>query len=66
MSIELRAGDVSAFFDAPFRAYDASVGYVSPMKGDIARMLDAAKNPLWTAGKLLRRVAVVSREKAGR
>lgn len=50
MSIELRAGDVDAFFDAPFYAYDASVGYVSPLKSDIAHMLDRDRNPLWTAG----------------
>lgn len=50
MSIELRSGDVGAFFDAPFHAYDASVGYVSPMKSDIVRMLDGDRNPLWTAG----------------
>ena len=50
MTIELRQGDPGAFFAAPFNAYPPDVGYVSPLKSDIARMLDPAKNPLWTAG----------------
>jgi hypothetical protein len=50
MTVELRAGDVEAFFAAPFHAYPREVGYVSPMKGDIRRMLDSAANPLWLAG----------------
>ena len=50
MSIELRQGDVDAFFDAPFNAYDPADGYVSPLRSDIVRMLDPAKNPLWTSG----------------
>lgn len=50
MTIELRQGDARAFFDAPFNAYPASLGYVSPMRGDIMRMLDPAKNPLWQSG----------------
>lgn len=50
MSLTLREGDRQAFFEAPFHAYPASVGYVSPMRGDIVRMLDPTKNPLWTAG----------------
>jgi hypothetical protein len=50
MTIELRQGDVAAFFDAPFNAYDPGDGYVSPLRSDIVRMLDPAKNPLWTAG----------------
>ena len=50
MTIVLRESDVDAFFDVPFAIYDPSVGYVSPLKGDIRRMLDAARNPLWTSG----------------
>jgi GNAT superfamily N-acetyltransferase len=50
MSIVLREGDVDAFFEAPFEIYDASLGYVSPLKSDIRRMLDPARNPLWTSG----------------
>ncbi|PCD04301.1 GNAT family N-acetyltransferase [Sphingomonas spermidinifaciens] len=50
MTVELRSGDVDAFFAAPFNAYAPDVGYVSPLKGDVRRMLDARANPLWTAG----------------
>lgn len=50
MTLELRQGDVAAFFDAPFNAYQPADGYVSPLRGDIVRMLDRAKNPLWTSG----------------
>lgn len=50
MTVTLRQGDVGAFFDTPFAAYDATVGYVSPLKSDIKRMLDAKRNPLWLAG----------------
>lgn len=50
MTLELRAGDVKAFFDAPFNAYGDEIGYVSPLRSDLARMLDADKNPLWRAG----------------
>lgn len=48
--IALRQGDVDAFFDTPFVIYDRSVGYVSPMRGDIRRMLDADRNPLLVDG----------------
>ncbi|QAY78367.1 GNAT family N-acetyltransferase [Sphingosinicella sp. BN140058] len=48
--ISLRSGDIDAFFAAPFAAYDQGTGYVSPMRSDIARMLDGAKNPLFTSG----------------
>lgn len=50
MTLELRQGDIAAFFDAPFNAYDPADGYVSPLRSDIVRMLDPAKNPLWTSG----------------
>lgn len=50
MSLDLRSGDAEAFFQAPFHAYPPSLGYVSPMKGDIIRMLDQDRNPLWKAG----------------
>ncbi|MEH3041562.1 MAG: GNAT family protein [Sphingomonas paucimobilis] len=50
MTVELRSGDVEAFFAAPFNAYPPDVGYVSPMKRDLKRMLDARANPLWRAG----------------
>jgi RimJ/RimL family protein N-acetyltransferase len=44
---ELKTGDAAAFFDAPFQAYSASDGYVSPLKSDILKLLDPTKNPLW-------------------
>lgn len=50
MTLELRQGDVAAFFDAPFNAYSPVDGYVSPLRSDIVRTLDPAKNPLWTSG----------------
>lgn len=54
MSLSLREGDARAFFDAPFHAYPPEIGYVSPMRRDILRMLDATKNPLWQAGNPFR------------
>lgn len=50
MTLELRSGDRRAFFDAPFNAYAPEVGYVSPLKGDIYKMLDPTANPLWLSG----------------
>ncbi len=50
MTFELREGNGRDFFDAPFNAYGPEVGYVSPLRNDIKRMLDPAKNPLWLAG----------------
>ncbi|MBV1703139.1 MAG: GNAT family N-acetyltransferase [Hyphomicrobiales bacterium] len=50
MSVTLREGDIDAFFKAPFEIYVASLGYVSPLKSDIRRMLDPARNPLWISG----------------
>lgn len=49
MSVELRQGDEEAFFAAPFHAYSRDTGYVSPMRGDVRRMLDPRANPLWSA-----------------
>lgn len=48
--IELVQGDARAFFDAPFNAYPADAGYVSPMRADVLRMLDPKKNPLLAGG----------------
>jgi hypothetical protein len=52
--IELRVGDSRAFFEAPFHAYRPGDGYVSPLRGDVLRMLDAKKNPLWLSGNPFR------------
>ena len=54
MTVTLTDGDRDAFFDAPFDAYGPEVGYVSPLQSDVMRMLDPAKNPLWTAGNPFR------------
>jgi GNAT superfamily N-acetyltransferase len=45
--LTLREGGIDAFFEAPFRAYGGSSLFVSPMKSDIARFLDAERNPLF-------------------
>jgi GNAT superfamily N-acetyltransferase len=50
MTLEIRQGDFDAFFQAPFEAYGPRSPYVTPMRSDLARYLDAAKNPLLTAG----------------
>ncbi|MEM5276820.1 GNAT family N-acetyltransferase [Cupriavidus taiwanensis] len=47
MTVTLREGDFDAFFEAPFACYGHATHFVSPMKGDLARALDAAKNPLF-------------------
>src|SRR5215475_4105517 len=52
--IDLRVGDSGAFFETPFHAYRPDDGYVSPLRGDILRMLDAKKNPLWLSGNPFR------------
>ncbi|PZO82013.1 MAG: GNAT family N-acetyltransferase [Mesorhizobium amorphae] len=54
MTLDLREGDARTFFEVPFTAYGPSDGYVSPMRGDILRMLDPKKNPLWRAGNPFR------------
>ncbi len=48
--IALRTGDAAAFFDVPFNVYGRQVGYVSPMRGDVRRMLDSGRNPLLSCG----------------
>lgn len=50
MSIEIREGDARAFFEAPFSAYPADLPYVSPLRGDLLRILDARANPFFTDG----------------
>jgi len=44
---ELREGDAGAFFDVPFQAYGKDSPYVSPLRSDLARYLDAEVNPLF-------------------
>lgn len=45
--IEIREGDLNAFFGAPFSAYGKRTPYVSPMLGDFKRFLSAQTNPLF-------------------
>jgi GNAT superfamily N-acetyltransferase len=45
--VSIREDDVDTFFDVPFRIYPADSPYVSPLKSDLARALDPAKNPLF-------------------
>ena len=45
--IEIRKGDIEAFFAAPFAAYGEKSLYVSPMLSDLKRFLSAEKNPLF-------------------
>jgi hypothetical protein len=54
MTLTLHEGDAREFFEAPFNAYPGSVGYVSPLRRDIMRMLDPSQNPLWLAGNPFR------------
>jgi GNAT superfamily N-acetyltransferase len=45
--IEIREGDLDAFFAAPFAVYGDRTPYVSPMFSDLKRFLSAEKNPLF-------------------
>jgi GNAT superfamily N-acetyltransferase len=45
--VQIVEGDFEAFFSVPFTVYPASSPYVSPMKSDLRRFLDRAKNPLF-------------------
>ncbi len=44
--VTIRERDFSSFFDAPFSCYGAAP-FVSPMRGDLKRSLDASANPLF-------------------
>lgn len=48
--MKLIEGDIDAFFDAPFAAYGRTSTYASPMRSDIERFFDSAKNPLLAGG----------------
>ena len=45
--LSLRYNDIDAFFATPFHAYSSTAPYVSPLKSDLARSLDARRNPLF-------------------
>ena len=51
-AIELRTGDVDAFHAVPREAYGPDTRYVSPLRGELARMLDAGQNPTFAPGDL--------------
>ena len=46
-AVELREGDFEAFFGVPFRVYGKDSLYVSPLRSDLRRFLDARANPLF-------------------
>ena len=50
--IELRTGDLRAFHRVPREAYGDDAPYVAPLHGDLARMLDPARNPTFAPGDL--------------
>lgn len=50
MSIELRERDLDGFFEVPFAIYPADSPYVTPMRSDLERYLDPARNPLMRDG----------------
>ncbi|KPF41220.1 GNAT family N-acetyltransferase [Rhizobium sp. AAP43] len=45
--IDIREGDINAFFAAPFAAYGKASPYISPMLSDLRRFLSAKTNPLF-------------------
>ena len=50
--MELRTGDLDAFHAVPREAYGSDTRYVSPLRADFARMLDAKRNPTFAPGDL--------------
>jgi hypothetical protein len=63
MPVTLRENDLEAFFDVPFRVYGRLSPYVSPLKSDLQRALDPARNPLFgAAGAGVRRVLTAHRD----
>ncbi len=47
MDLTIRIGDFDAFFAVPMAVYGAASPYVSPLRGDLARFLSTARNPLF-------------------
>lgn len=47
MAYELIEQDFDAFFETPFECYGPDSPYVSPMRSDLQRFLDARRNPLF-------------------
>lgn len=49
--IQLRERHFSSFFRVPFDIYGDRYPFVSPLRSELAAMLDPAKNPLFAAGR---------------
>lgn len=47
MTLKLLENQFEPFFDAPFNAYEHDSLYVSPLKSDLKRFVDANENPLF-------------------
>ncbi len=62
MSVELRQGDFSAFFQVPFEVYQGQP-YVSPLKSDLRRFLSPKDNPLFESAD---DIAVFTAHRQGR
>lgn len=45
--VDVAERDFTSFFDVPFQAYGDATPYVSPMKSDLRRFLQAGTNPLF-------------------
>ena len=50
MTVELREGHLEGFFEVPFEIYPPDSPYVTPMRADLERYLDPARNPLMRDG----------------
>ena len=50
MTIEIREGDFETFWRVPLDIYPADSPYVPPMRADLQRYLDPARNPLMRDG----------------
>lgn len=62
-TLVIRDDDMDAFFNVPFRVYGVHSPYVSPLKSDLERALDARRNPLFSGiGGGVRRVITVHRD----
>ena len=66
MTMTLVERDLASFFRVPFEVYGESSPYVSPLKDDIARMLDDKKNPFFKSGEATYYTAVVDGQPRGR
>ena len=53
MTLRLEEGNFEAFFRCPFDIYPSSSPYVSPLKSDLQRFVDPARNPLLKQGGYL-------------